>query len=208
MRKSAFTLVELMIVVAIIGILAAVAIPNFIKYQARVKKSEAKQSLRGLYVAEKALFVEKDSYSSSLPDIGFYPERGNRFALIVGCGTFSVRNAVSETVNASQCAITADVLKGFPDIRTAALTNITTTASTSGMGSCTPVADIGCVDVGNNGGVFAFAVGNIDNDTTIDTWAVSTMSITVATNGTVGSESQGESVPPGTPGNSIDDSLR
>ncbi len=44
MRKSenGFTLVELMVVVAIIGLLSAVAIPNFQKYQARSKTSEAK----------------------------------------------------------------------------------------------------------------------------------------------------------------------
>jgi type IV pilus assembly protein PilA len=53
--SKGFTLIELMIVVAIIGILAAIAIPNFIKYQLRSKFSEAASNLEGLRKAEEAL---------------------------------------------------------------------------------------------------------------------------------------------------------
>jgi type IV pilus assembly protein PilA len=63
-HKKAFTLIELMIVVAIIGILAAIAVPNFIKFQCRSKQSEAKGNLKALYVSQEAFRAENDTYTS------------------------------------------------------------------------------------------------------------------------------------------------
>ncbi len=62
-NKKGFTLIELMIVVAIIGILAAIAIPNFLKFQAKSKQSEAKTNLKAVYTAETSYFGENNSYS-------------------------------------------------------------------------------------------------------------------------------------------------
>jgi type IV pilus assembly protein PilA len=60
--SKGFTLIELMIVVAIIGILAAIAIPNFIKFQCRSKQSEAKANLKALMVAQESYRGENDTY--------------------------------------------------------------------------------------------------------------------------------------------------
>jgi len=60
--KKGFTLIELMIVVAIIGILAAIAIPNFLRFQAKSKQSEAKTNLGGIFTAETSYFSENNAF--------------------------------------------------------------------------------------------------------------------------------------------------
>ena len=62
--KKGFTLIELMIVVAIIGILAAIAIPNFLRFQAKSKQSEAKTNLGGIFTAETSYFGENNTYGT------------------------------------------------------------------------------------------------------------------------------------------------
>lgn len=61
-NQDGFTLIELMIVVAIIGILAAIAIPNFLQYQLKSKTSEAKSNLGGIKTAQEAYRAEYDEY--------------------------------------------------------------------------------------------------------------------------------------------------
>ena len=60
--KKGFTLIELMIVVAIIGILAAIAIPNFLTYQKKSKTSEAKTCIGGIKTSEISYQTENDVY--------------------------------------------------------------------------------------------------------------------------------------------------
>ena len=62
--KKGFTLIELMIVVAIIGILAAIAIPNFLKFQAKSKQSEAKSNLGAIFTGQISYFGENNNYSN------------------------------------------------------------------------------------------------------------------------------------------------
>ncbi|MBI2376334.1 MAG: prepilin-type N-terminal cleavage/methylation domain-containing protein [Deltaproteobacteria bacterium] len=59
-----FTLIELMIVVAIIGVLAALAIPNFIRYQLRSKTAEAKTTMGGIRVSQETFRSESDNYAN------------------------------------------------------------------------------------------------------------------------------------------------
>ena len=60
--QKGFTLIELMIVVAIIGILAAIAIPNFLTYQLKSRQSEAKTNLQAIKTSEVAFQAERGCY--------------------------------------------------------------------------------------------------------------------------------------------------
>ena len=75
--EKGFTLIELMIVVAIIGILAAIAIPNFMKFQAKAKQSEAKANLKAFYTAAQARFADGGTFECGKCD--WTPEKGYRY---------------------------------------------------------------------------------------------------------------------------------
>ena len=63
--KKGFTLIELMIVVAIIGILAAIAIPNFLRFQLKSKSSEGKVNIAAIRTAEESYLAEFGNYVST-----------------------------------------------------------------------------------------------------------------------------------------------
>ncbi|MBS1970783.1 MAG: prepilin-type N-terminal cleavage/methylation domain-containing protein [Bdellovibrionales bacterium] len=78
-NQAGFSLVELMVVVAIIGILASLAIPSIGKYMAKARQSEAKTQLSSLYTAEKAFFAEYTAYHSMFGAVGYSPEGRLRY---------------------------------------------------------------------------------------------------------------------------------
>lgn len=69
-RRCGFTLIELMIVVAIIAFLSMIAVPRFTKFLAKAKRAEAYMNLGSIYTALKAHWAEHGSYSSVLNGMG------------------------------------------------------------------------------------------------------------------------------------------
>ena len=65
MKRKGFTLIELMIVVAIIAILASIAIPQYKKFQLKAKTSEAKSNIGAIRSAEETYAAEHDVYRTA-----------------------------------------------------------------------------------------------------------------------------------------------
>jgi len=75
--KKGFTLIELMIVIAIIAFLAVVSVPSFNRFLAKSKRAEAYMNLNSIYAAQKAYWAEHGKYSNKLngpKSIGWQPE--------------------------------------------------------------------------------------------------------------------------------------
>ncbi|WP_425538036.1 prepilin-type N-terminal cleavage/methylation domain-containing protein [Myxococcus stipitatus] len=184
-KKGGFTLIELMIVVAIIGILAAIAIPNFIRFQAKSKQSEAKTNLKAIFTAQKAYFGEKDKYVSDFKVVGFDPEPGNRYTYAIDDGCTLAAEAVSGRGYTNGC-IGQDAAR-FSEVP-------------SGAFALTPGITGDCPNCSFN----AAATGNVDNDPEGDTWGITSIA-TVSTDlaSTCGVDST--SVSGGEPGNAYND---
>jgi type IV pilus assembly protein PilA len=68
-NQKGFTLIELMIVIAIIGILAAIAIPQFSAYRRRSYNSAAQSDLKNATTAQEAYFVDEQTYASAVANL-------------------------------------------------------------------------------------------------------------------------------------------
>lgn len=69
-----------LVLFAIVGILAAIAIPDFLKFQAKAKQSEAKANMGAIFTCQVAYFGEYNQYGNTFKDIYWEPEGNTRYS--------------------------------------------------------------------------------------------------------------------------------
>jgi len=74
--RTAFTLIELLIVVVIIGILAAIAIPKFQNTKGRANAAALKSDLRNIAVAQEAYFYDHTGYANDIAELSAHTSPG------------------------------------------------------------------------------------------------------------------------------------
>ena len=115
-NAKGFSLVELLVVVAIIGLLAGIAIPQFISYRARGVDSQMKGDLKNAALAMESYFAENKTYPTSLAAIiavGFTQTDG--VALTIDLTTPPSFRLTASKLSGTQATFTYDSTTGVID---------------------------------------------------------------------------------------------
>lgn len=94
-KMRGVTLLELMIVVVIIGILAAIAYPNYRQYAARAKRTEARAALLKIAANQERFYLQNNTYTTDMLQLGF-PVGA---AFITNSNSYSVSVTVADANN-------------------------------------------------------------------------------------------------------------
>jgi type IV pilus assembly protein PilA len=189
--QKGFTLIELMIVVAIIGILAAIAIPNFLQYQMKSRQSEAKTNLQAIKTSEVSFQAERGCYIglTAEPQLMAIPAGGQKAQPVAwgaglppqNPGTLWCTAVYGGTFNDIGFRATGNVLYRYGVDATQAPTNAGFTGYSTAI-SCPlalpgPAAAALALPTQNN--FIAVAQANLDGDNVGATVGVSTWDATV-----------------------------
>ncbi len=111
-RQRGITLIELMIVVVVLSILAAVAYPNYQEFVARAKRNEAKAALLRLATNQERFYLNNNTFTADVTLLGFTSEDGGNTHI-----TENAYYVIEVTgANASNFTATATYRFGEPEV--------------------------------------------------------------------------------------------
>jgi hypothetical protein len=99
-----------------IGVLSAIAIPNFVRFQSRAKQAECSVNLKSLYTGLRLYDQPVEGSALTVSQIGFSPERGNRYSYFMGKGPMEDRSGPQAQGMEQARAVGVDTFK-FPKMR-------------------------------------------------------------------------------------------
>jgi len=105
-KQAGFTLIELMIVVAIVGILAAVAVPSFLEQMRKGWRAEGKAAAMAAVQQEERFFTMNNTYTTTLTDAG-------------------IRSVSCDDATTSRCRYTLSIAAGASGIATGFVVTVT-----------------------------------------------------------------------------------
>ena len=107
-KQLGFTLIELMIVIAIIGVVSAIAIPSYSSYLKKSRRADAKISLTKMADAQERWYLQRSTYSTSVADIGGADSTDGDYTLSAAAGTDGILEGFILTATADSDGNQAD----------------------------------------------------------------------------------------------------
>ncbi len=127
------------------GVLAAIAIPNFVRFQARSKQAECKTTLKSMYVAQQAYFAEKADYADDAADLSMFSTAGSKRYTYFGGPELIINPTSRESAPVDEDSLPPLAGDQLPGVE----------------GECPDCTFVGA------------CAGNIDTDDTLDVWSIS-----------------------------------
>jgi type IV pilus assembly protein PilA len=179
------TLVVIVLIAVPLLLCGFVAVRNFLTFGVKSKQAEVKTNLKAAWIAEKVWFDEHQRYSESLEEVGFLPERNNRYRYMLALdGGVLVQGARPDGGWHGSIAVDERMAPRLSDATVVSAIPASLRAEVGVRGTCPGACRITIV-----------AAGDIDGDPTVDVWSISTEARVIG----------GEPVPAGTPWKHVDD---